>query len=158
MEEEQNSPVTSGGSNNGILAIVILLVVVLIGVGVFLLTRKSDTPQSNSAPSTNSPSSIQPMDTTQPEASAGITSQEEVALHNKKTDCWTIINGKVYNITEYIPRHPGGDEILRACGVDGTSLFETRTTADGQKIGSGGSHSQTAQNQLKQFELGSLAN
>ena len=37
---------------------------------------------------------------------------------------WMALEGKVYNITAYIPFHPGGEgELLRAAGKDGTSLF-----------------------------------
>lgn len=48
----------------------------------------------------------------------------EVAKHNKKTDAWMIINNKVYNITEWIPNHPGGNIILKGIGKDATYLFE----------------------------------
>jgi len=81
---------------------------------------------------------------------------DEVAKHNSEDDCWTIVGTNVYDITSYIPRHPGGEEILRACGTDGTSLFQQRTTADGQQIGSGSGHSSSAASQLEQFIIGSL--
>lgn len=49
-----------------------------------------------------------------------------VAKHASKSDCWTIVNGSVYNITSYVPVHPGGvAEIVRACGVDSTDLFNS---------------------------------
>ncbi|KAL2268201.1 hypothetical protein VTJ83DRAFT_3047 [Remersonia thermophila] len=39
-------------------------------------------------------------------------------------DAWTALGGKVYNITPYLPFHPGGEpELLRAAGRDGTRLF-----------------------------------
>lgn len=48
----------------------------------------------------------------------------EIALHTSKTDCWTAIYEKVYDITSYIPRHPGGEsQIMKVCGKDGTYLF-----------------------------------
>lgn len=44
--------------------------------------------------------------------------------HNKKDDAWTAINGKVYNMTPYLPYHPGGEkELMRVAGRDGTKLF-----------------------------------
>ncbi|KAF7316697.1 Cytoplasm protein [Mycena chlorophos] len=44
--------------------------------------------------------------------------------HRSKTDAWTAINGKVYNITAYLPFHPGGErELMRVAGRDGTELF-----------------------------------
>lgn len=81
----------------------------------------------------------------------------EVAGHNNEDDCWTIIEGEIYNITEYIPRHPGGSEILRACGADGSGLFNSRKTADGEEIGSGTPHSSNARAILQRFRVGSLA-
>jgi cytochrome b involved in lipid metabolism len=44
--------------------------------------------------------------------------------HNRKDDAWTAIHGKVYNMTAYLPFHPGGErELMRAAGRDGTKLF-----------------------------------
>jgi hypothetical protein len=83
--------------------------------------------------------------------------EEDVASRNNRTECWTIINGVVYDITDYIDYHPGGDEILLACGKDGTSLFLERKTEDGEPVGSGGGHSDTAQIMIQEFEIGELA-
>lgn len=48
----------------------------------------------------------------------------EVATHNTSSSCWSIINSKVYDLTSYISRHPGGSSnITRICGEDGTSAF-----------------------------------
>ena len=80
----------------------------------------------------------------------------DVAKHATGSDCWTIVNGSVYDITSYVPRHPGGDEILQACGADGTSLFTQRKTANGESVGSGTPHSSTAQNQLSSLKIGTL--
>ncbi len=49
----------------------------------------------------------------------------DLATHSDRTSCYTTINGSVYDLTNYIDRHPGGaSKILRICGKDGTSLFE----------------------------------
>ena len=49
---------------------------------------------------------------------------EEVAKHNSKESCWTVIRGDVYDLTNWIDKHPGGaDKILKLCGKDGTDLF-----------------------------------
>ena len=80
----------------------------------------------------------------------------EVSQHTSKDDCWTVISGDVYDLTPYINRHPGGEEILRACGADSTTLFRSRTTDEGQPIGSGAPHSQTANDQLKELNIGTL--
>jgi hypothetical protein len=48
----------------------------------------------------------------------------EVAAANTESNCLTVINGTVYNLTAFINKHPGGDRnILRICGKDGTSAF-----------------------------------
>ncbi|RYH28714.1 cytochrome b5 domain-containing protein [archaeon] len=48
---------------------------------------------------------------------------EELGRHNTKLDMWTAYKGKVYNLTPYIPYHPGGEEILNeAAGKDCTEL------------------------------------
>ena len=36
----------------------------------------------------------------------------EIAKHNSASDCWMIINNKVYDITPYINSHPGGESVL----------------------------------------------
>jgi cytochrome b involved in lipid metabolism len=42
----------------------------------------------------------------------------------KERDAWTVYQGKVYNITPYVPFHPGGaGEILRGAGKDSVKLF-----------------------------------
>lgn len=84
-------------------------------------------------------------------------SMNEVTQHASKEDCWTIISGNVYDLTEFVNRHPGGDEILRACGTDATTLFTKRQTQEGQPVGSGNPHSQAANEQLAKLKIGILA-
>jgi cytochrome b involved in lipid metabolism len=48
----------------------------------------------------------------------------ELARHNSDGDVWMAIQGKVYDISEYISYHPGGKyQILRGKGIDATELF-----------------------------------
>ncbi|KAH0536947.1 hypothetical protein FGG08_006212 [Glutinoglossum americanum] len=48
----------------------------------------------------------------------------QLRLHNKRTSAWSALGGKVYNITPYLPFHPGGErELMKAAGRDGTKLF-----------------------------------
>ncbi|CAK9438530.1 uncharacterized protein LODBEIA_P27540 [Lodderomyces beijingensis] len=50
--------------------------------------------------------------------------KDELNKHKSRSDCWTCINGKVFNITPYLHFHPGGvDEIMKCAGRDGTALF-----------------------------------
>jgi cytochrome-b5 reductase len=48
---------------------------------------------------------------------------EEVKQHKTVDDCWMILNGKVYDVTKYIPFHPGGKKMMAAAGKDGTELY-----------------------------------
>ena len=67
---------------------------------------------------------------------------EEVAKHNKKSDAWIVINNKVADITEWIPKHPGGDIIMKGVGKDATTLFNN--------IG----HDEYANKMLKKYQIG----
>ncbi len=77
---------------------------------------------------------------------------EDVAVHNTKSDCWTVISGDVYDLSPLLAsgKHPGGDAAVQACGKDGTTLFETRP------MGSGTPHSTKAREGLANFLIGVL--
>ncbi|MBI5036944.1 cytochrome b5 domain-containing protein [Candidatus Micrarchaeota archaeon] len=72
---------------------------------------------------------------------------EEVARHASREDCWTVINGTVYDLSRF-RGHSGGDNYLPYCGKDGTRGYFTK---DGE-----GSHSPYADEMMKDFELGQL--
>lgn len=104
-----------------------------------------------------SPGSEQSLAERTKQPSNGITyTIDEVKTHAVRNDCWTVVNSQVFDITSFIEHHPGGDEILRACGADGSSLFNNRTTDSGQSIGSGRSHSDSAASILKDLYIGDL--
>ncbi|KAK9887734.1 hypothetical protein WA026_000050 [Henosepilachna vigintioctopunctata] len=49
----------------------------------------------------------------------------ELATHNKSSDAWMALRGRVYNVTAYLPFHPGGpEELMKGVGRDATNLFE----------------------------------
>ena len=79
-------------------------------------------------------------------SSTGIT-MDDVAKHNTPEDCWTVVEGKVLDLTSYINQHPGGAGFLKLlCGEDGTKAFL-------------GEHSgqQTPMAQLDALVIGTLA-
>jgi cytochrome b involved in lipid metabolism len=39
-----------------------------------------------------------------------LVSVEEISKHNKPEDCWIVVDGKVWDITDFAPEHPGGGE------------------------------------------------
>lgn len=50
---------------------------------------------------------------------------EEVKKHNAPDDCWVVINGYVYDLTDFIPSHPGGPAIIRSnAGKDVSAIFD----------------------------------
>lgn len=50
---------------------------------------------------------------------------QELRKHNLESDCWLAVRGKVYNVTSWIAKHPGGvDTIVLNGGRDATQLFE----------------------------------
>ena len=69
----------------------------------------------------------------------------EVAKHNKKSDAWVIYRNKVYDITKWIPKHPGGNIILSGLGKDITTMFSN--------IG----HSSNAKSILTSMLIGTIA-
>ncbi len=48
----------------------------------------------------------------------------EIQTHATKENCWSSINGSVYNLTTWVSRHPGGESpIMALCGNDGSEMF-----------------------------------
>lgn len=49
---------------------------------------------------------------------------EQVAQHNTADDAWLVLHSIVYDVTQYLPFHPGGhSELMRGVGRDATALF-----------------------------------
>lgn len=69
----------------------------------------------------------------------------QVAQHNTSSDCWLIVSGSVYNVTSFIPIHPGGNAIVPYCGTDATSIFDAIHGTTG-----------TAANDLPTYLIGAL--
>jgi len=49
--------------------------------------------------------------------------REEVKKHNTVDDAWMIMNGVVYDVTDYLSLHPGLDVIMDYLGDDATHIF-----------------------------------
>ncbi|KAL1617802.1 hypothetical protein SLS54_007581 [Diplodia seriata] len=60
-----------------------------------------------------------------PEVEVPVYALKEVAAHNKKSDMWIVVHGKVYDVTSYLQDHPGGVEAIEeVAGTDCTAAFE----------------------------------
>lgn len=70
----------------------------------------------------------------------------EIGEHATKEDCYTAINGKVYDVTAFFGKHPGGDQnLFRVCGIDATSAFT--------KVHGG---QERPENTLEEFVIGTI--
>lgn len=55
----------------------------------------------------------------------------QVGSHGSPGSCWAVINGGVYDLTDWISQHPGGGDPVRAiCGKDGSSAFNRQHGRD----------------------------
>jgi len=71
--------------------------------------------------------------------------RKEVESHKDKKSTWIIIHDNVYDVTEFLEEHPGGEEVLlEQAGKDGTENFED--------VG----HSTDARTLMKQYLIGEL--
>lgn len=62
-----------------------------------------------------------------PSLPAGVYTMTMVETHNSKSNCWTAINGSVYDLTSWVSRHPGGENpIVKLCGTNGTGAFQRK--------------------------------
>lgn len=119
--------------SKGILAGFAGFAIIVGGIGIYLIL---------SAPKESS-------DVMGAEQNSDVYTLAEVAKHSSKEDCWTVINGKVYELNSFILNHPGGDVILDACGGDATKLFNSK--------GGQGSHSAAAMAILQRLQIGEIA-
>lgn len=73
-----------------------------------------------------------------------------VAEHASPADCWIIVSSKVYDVTTYLARHPGGAfRITPYCGKDATVAFQTQ--------GGEGTHSSVATQDLLALYVGEVS-
>ena len=87
------------------------------------------TPAAPAAPAATPTAS--PTPTAEVSTQAGYT-MAKVKENNSAASCWSVINGNVYNLTQWINSHPGGPSVIRGlCGVDGTSSFNGKHRGDG---------------------------
>lgn len=114
-------------------AAAIILVAIVIGVNIFIFTgtqtdttntpqpivEVQDQPTVPTQPTTPTPKpTTKPTQPTPPQ-DTGI-SATTLAQHSTSDDCWVIYKGKVYDITSFLPDHPGGtNAIARYCGKEG---------------------------------------
>jgi cytochrome b involved in lipid metabolism len=130
-------------NNKKILWLSGLGIIVIIVIGIFAFSKN---PSPLSQPTTQA---NQITTTSAQGTSATSYTLADISSHNSASSCWMAIEGKVYDVTSYIPRHPGGDAILQGCGKDATAMFN-------QRPGSGTPHSNRARQMLVKYYIGDL--
>ena len=114
----------------------------LVLLSVFLLAACTQaSPVDNATTTTNASPEL-----TEQAATVLILTLDELSKHNSAESCWTLVNGKFYDVTAYIDVHPGGSKILQACGKESTQLFESIPA-----------HVAKGTSQLTNYYLGDLA-
>ncbi len=108
-------------------------IVVLMSLGIVFAQRSSkdsDAPLYNNGNETTTNTTNTTTNNTVTSGNTSTTSTytlADVAKHNNRSNCWTTINGGVYNVTPWIDQHPGGAEaIISLCGIDGGAFFNAQ--------------------------------
>lgn len=82
-------------------------------------------------------------------ATGGDIAPAELARHRTPQDCWMAIDGSVYDLSAYLPRHPADDGLLDPwCGRDASEAYRTKLL--------GRPHSARADRLLQTYRIGRL--
>ncbi len=115
------------------------ITLLLLGIGCISQSEGPQTQPSQGAPSMDE---TQSMDDTLDEERI---SMDEVAENDGPESCWTIVDDKVYDVTDFAGKHKGGNEkILTLCGGDGSDAVR-------------GQHGMSKDDTLEGYYLGDLA-
>lgn len=124
---------------------VLAVVTVVVAAGVAVQTFRVGESGAEAVWGTTLSASVPPDNSTSKASTAFTLAQ--VSTHNSTADCWTAIDGSVYNLTAWESEHPGGiSPIVALCGTDGTEAFTNQH----------GGQAQPAQ-ALTRFKVGTLA-
>lgn len=73
---------------------------------------------------------------------------DDVAIHKTSSDCWVSRGGKVYDVSAFLPDHPGGDDlILKYAGQCVETVMKDSEEHD---------HSDSAYEMLEEYVVGRL--
>ncbi|KAF9493093.1 fatty acid-2 hydroxylase [Pleurotus eryngii] len=77
-----------------------------------------------------------------------IYTEEDVAVHNTSSSCWLIRGQKIYDVTSFLPDHPGGDDLILKYG--GAEITDVMKDADEHE------HSDSAYEMMAEYVIGRL--
>jgi cytochrome b involved in lipid metabolism len=79
------------------------------------------------APTPSAAASSTPAPTPAPTVTKVGYTMTQVRANNTATNCWAVIDGSVYDLTNWIKSHPGGSgAIVGLCGTDGSAAFSIK--------------------------------
>ena len=88
----------------------------------------ADSPAATATPTTGTSDQASPT----PSQPTGYT-MDDVAQHATRESCWAAVDGDVYDLTQWIALHPGGeDRILGLCGTDASAAFRGQHSDQGR--------------------------
>ena len=100
--------------NKATISIAVFIIVVVLGLIVFRA-------QSIEAPEVSEEPQVTEEETTTEGETGGFApmiSDEALAAHNTAADCWIAYQGSVYDVTDWLTKHPGGSAaIAQYCGT-----------------------------------------
>jgi cytochrome b involved in lipid metabolism len=121
------------------------VVVVVITAGVVSLSNRSNQNQQTVTGGANNITGVSPS------VSTLKLSMTELAKHNSSSSCWLLISGKIYDVTNFLIQHPGGEStILPTCGTDATVDYNTKDRPNPR------THSANASTMLADYYIGDL--
>lgn len=126
----------------------ILVLAVVAGV-VFMTPRAENAPQDDPMAVQEASQMTEESETASPEAMTEAMSytMADVEANATEESCYTAVDGKVYDLTAWIEKHPGGAaNILRICGIDGTTAFTGKHGGNAQAMA-----------QIENYYIGELA-
>jgi cytochrome b involved in lipid metabolism len=129
--------------------VIFLVIAVIIIIGIVMAARPAVAPATGTTsashetlnPNASTTASISPSGAMKTYTLA------DVAKHKTENDCWTAVNGNVYDLTPFVHSHPGGvANITKVCGIDGTSQFTAQHGGE-----------RRPENELATLQIGTLA-
>lgn len=79
-----------------------------------------------------------------------IYTSEDVSSHSSSSSCWISRRGRIYNVTGFLPDHPGGDDlILKYGGSDVDAIMGDPKEHE---------HSDSAYDMMEDFVVGRIGN
>jgi cytochrome b involved in lipid metabolism len=88
----------------GIIAAVLILLIAA-GIGLYRYNNQPVSIENTTVPST------------------GKITLAQLQANKNNISCWSSVQGKVYDLTKYVSKHPGGAELFNGCGKEIDSLF-----------------------------------